>query len=93
MTVTLGVTACQLPKYTRRDQKNGGFSLGRIETGKQPYSQPILEAIAKALNVSPAALISVDPEKDGDIVSLVHKLSPEKRRQAKAILEAFSKAS
>lgn len=68
-------------------------SLGRIETGKQPYSQPILEAAAKALGVSVAMLLEGDPEKDGEIIELVHRLSPEKRRQAKAILEAFSKAS
>lgn len=68
-------------------------SLGRIETGKQPYSQPILEAISMALNVPVSLLLEADPEKDGEIIHLINRLTPEKRRQAKAILEAFSKAS
>jgi len=40
-------------------------SIGRIEKGKQPYSQPILEALAHALGVPAWMLLEVNPEKDG----------------------------
>lgn len=36
-------------------------SLSRIERGLQPYSQPILEALAIALNTDPASLLIRDP--------------------------------
>lgn len=36
-------------------------SLSRIETRKQPYSQPILEALAAELQTDPASLLMRDP--------------------------------
>lgn len=57
-------------------------SLGRIEKGKQPYSQPILEALAHALNVSPSMLLEVDPNAEGQVIDLLRKLEPSKRTQA-----------
>lgn len=48
----------------RVGEKIGGFthaSLSRIERGLQPYSQPILEAIADALQTDVASLIMRDP--------------------------------
>lgn len=36
-------------------------SLSRIERGLQPYSQPVLEAIAEALRTDPASLLMRDP--------------------------------
>jgi transcriptional regulator with XRE-family HTH domain len=41
-------------------------SIGRMENGRIPYSQPIMEGIAKALGVSVATLIAVPPPKPGD---------------------------
>jgi transcriptional regulator with XRE-family HTH domain len=40
-------------------------SLSRIERGLQPYSQPILEAIADALGTDPASLLMRDPAEPG----------------------------
>jgi transcriptional regulator with XRE-family HTH domain len=40
-------------------------SLSRIERGLQPYSQPVLEAIAKALRTDAASLIMRNPEEPG----------------------------
>lgn len=57
-------------------------SIGRIETGKQPYSQPILEAIAKALGVSVAQLIEMHPGKEGEVIDLVRGLDESRRQQA-----------
>lgn len=41
-------------------------SIGRIENGRMPYSQPIMEGIAKALGVTVAMLISTPPPKKGE---------------------------
>ncbi len=57
-------------------------SLGRIEQGKQPYSQEILEAIAGALQVSKAALLEINPEKEGEVIDLLRVLDDAKRAQA-----------
>lgn len=67
-------------------------SIGRIEKGQQPYSQPILEAIAEALGVSPVMLLEVNPNMDGDVIDItirLKKASPELRKQALNILEAL----
>lgn len=53
------------------DETISHASLGRIEKGQQPYSQPILEALAEALNVDAADLISKDPTKEGEVIDLM----------------------
>lgn len=57
-------------------------SIGRIETGEQPYSQDILEALAVALDVSKSDLLEMDPDKEGEIIDLVRKLDEAKRAEA-----------
>lgn len=42
-------------------------SISRIEKGEQPYTQESLEALADALNTSPADLISRDPQREPDL--------------------------
>lgn len=69
-------------------------SIGRIEIGKQPYSQQTLEAIAEALGVSASLLLEVNPDKDGDVVDITLRLNKaprELREQAISILEALLK--
>ena len=39
-------------------------SIGRIENGRMPYSQPIIEGISKALGVPVATLIALPPPDD-----------------------------
>ena len=71
-------------------------SIGRIEKGQQPYSQPVLEAIADALGVTASMLLEVNPEKDGDVIDItlrLNKAPPELRRQAIDILEALLKTA
>lgn len=41
-------------------------SIGRIENGRMPYSQPIMEGISAALGVPVATLISTPPPKEGE---------------------------
>ncbi|MEO0449072.1 MAG: helix-turn-helix transcriptional regulator [Pseudomonadota bacterium] len=66
------------------------MSLSRIERGIQPYSQPILEALSIALNTTPWALISVNPEVEGDVVdmfSYLRGMSSEERQKALRLLK------
>ena len=69
-------------------------SLGRIEQGKQPYSQPILEALAAALNCTVSDLLEVNPLKEGDVVDLMHelkKLDAGKQKQAMEYLQFLAR--
>ena len=71
-------------------------SIGRIEKGQQPYSQPILEAIAEALGVSVWMLLEVNPDKDGDVIDVTLRLKkapPELRQQVLGVIEALLKSS
>ena len=86
----------------RLEQTPGGdllishASIGRIEKGKQPYSQPILEAIAAALGVPAWMLLEVNPEKDGDVIDItlrLNKAPTELRDQAISILNALLQSS
>lgn len=65
-------------------------SLGRIEKGQQPYSQPILEGIAQALNVSVSMLLESDPNKDGEVIDLLRQLDDQKRADAIKLLKALA---
>lgn len=65
-------------------------SIGRIENGDQPYSQPILEALSQALNCSVTDLLAVDPTKEGEVVDLVRMLNDKNRDQAIRVLRALT---
>lgn len=83
-----GLSLRRLADRLEIEDENGGalsyVSINRIEKGIQPYSQPILEAMAHALDVSVVDLLSVDPTKDGEVVDFVrllhNKTEAEKRR-------------
>lgn len=68
-----------------------GASLSRLENGKQPYGQRILEALAEIYETEPGYLLARDPSKEGEVVFLdtLGKLSEAQRRQALAVLEAL----
>ncbi len=54
-------------------------SLSRIERGKQPYKQPILEALAVYLETSVAALLSRRPG-DGEFWTTYERLSEDQQQ-------------
>jgi transcriptional regulator with XRE-family HTH domain len=61
----------------------GGFthaSLSRIERGLQPYSQPVLEALADALGTDTASLLMRDPQETEGLWSLWDKAKPGERK-------------
>lgn len=65
-------------------------SLSRIETGDQPFSEPVLNAIADALNVPRVMLLEMDPRKEGHIVDLLNKMDRRTRDQAIRMLEVLA---
>lgn len=67
-------------------------SLARIERGLQPYSQPVIEAVARALDVDVASLIARDPKSPERVWAVWDAMTPEQRRQAAIILEALLQA-
>lgn len=54
-------------------------TLSRIERGLQPYSQPMLEALAEELDTDPASLIMRDPTDPEGIWSIWDKAQPGER--------------
>lgn len=68
-------------------------SLSRIENGIQAYTQPVLEAVAVALDCTVLDLLGSNPEKEGELVDIVRHLEPDKHRQALDYLRFLSKAS
>jgi transcriptional regulator with XRE-family HTH domain len=68
-------------------------SIGRIERGVQPYSQPILEAIAVALDVSTFDLLAVNPKVDGkviDLLNIIRSLDNSRLEMATKMLKAIA---
>jgi transcriptional regulator with XRE-family HTH domain len=55
-------------------------SLSRIERGLQPYNQPLLEAIAEALQTDVASLLMRDPSSPEDIWSVWDQAKPGERK-------------
>jgi len=64
-------------------------SLSRLENGKQPYGERILEALAEIYQCEPDHLIGRDPTKAGEVIDLWGRLTAQQRRQAMAVIEAL----
>ena len=64
-------------------------SLSRIERGLQPYSQPILEALAEALACEPADLLMRNPTDPDGIWSIWDNIPAIDRPRAVAVLRAM----
>lgn len=68
-------------------------SLSRLENGKQPYSQRILEALADVYRTDPGALLTHDPFKEGRVLDLLARLPANDLQQAEAMLEALARVA
>ena len=67
-------------------------SISRIETSSQPYSQPILEGIADALDTDAASLLSRDPSGDeAAIWAIWNKAQPSERELIVNVANAILK--
>lgn len=68
-------------------------SLSRIETGEQPFSEPVLNAISVALNVPRTMLLDMDPKKEGHVVELLNQMDSATREQWVRMMELAVKSS
>lgn len=66
-------------------------SLSRVERGLQPYSQPLLEALAEALRVEPADLLMRNPEDPEGIWSVWDHAKPAERRMIVDLAKTVTK--
>jgi transcriptional regulator with XRE-family HTH domain len=66
-------------------------SLSRLERGKQPYSQALLEALAEALQTDVASLLMRDPSDPEAIWSVWDQAKPGVRRQIVEIARTLTK--
>lgn len=81
-------------RLAERIEKTHG-AISQLETGVTDYTQGMLESLAQALNVEPGDLLTVDPNKEGqivDLLALLRKATPEQQRQALAVVETLLKA-
>jgi transcriptional regulator with XRE-family HTH domain len=73
-----------------------GSNISLLESGKQNYTQRILEELALALGTSPASLLAEDPADQTGAWQIMEKLrllSPAERRRAIAILDALARTA
>ena len=66
-----------------------GASLSRIENGKQIYTQRTLEALAEIYQCEPHELLGRNPEKEGQVIDLLARLSESQARQVRVMIEAL----
>lgn len=85
-TMSLRRLADRLSDPASNSRSISDASLSRIERGFQPYNQPQLEAIASALNCTPADLIMRDPLDTEAPWSIWDALKPHQRQLAVRIL-------
>jgi transcriptional regulator with XRE-family HTH domain len=66
-------------------------TVSRLENGKQPYTQPLLELLAEALRCEPADIIMRPPSAgaEADILRLVHDLPAADQERALGVLKAM----
>jgi transcriptional regulator with XRE-family HTH domain len=76
--LTLAALADQLQTLHGIEISEG--QLSRIENGKSPYAQDLLEAIANVLRTEPASLIMRDPSRT-EFWSVYDTLDPIQRKQ------------
>lgn len=82
------------PMSQERLAQRVGFStatISRIENGKQPYNQEMLELLADALNCEPADLLRPPPDPARlQAIDLLERIPPDKRDDALRILRALA---
>lgn len=64
-------------------------TLSRIETGKMPYNEPMLEALAEIYGTEPASLLMRDPTDPEGMWSIWDQLNPSERVQAVQVLKVI----
>tara|TARA_Y100000310_G_scaffold182419_1_gene182519 strand:+ start:1327 stop:1755 length:429 start_codon:yes stop_codon:yes gene_type:complete len=66
-------------------------SISRLENGKQPYTQPVLEELANALDCEAPDLIARKPgEPNDEVQRLLERMDSVQKKQAVQILQTFT---
>lgn len=68
-------------------------SLSRIESGKQMYTQRILEALADIYGCEPDEIIGRDPTKEGKVIDMVRHLDERRQAQIAAFIQGLEASS
>lgn len=63
--------------------------LSKVERGKQPYNQELLERLAEIFRCEPVDLLIRDPSEPASIWSLWDRAKPGERRQIESVAEAL----
>jgi transcriptional regulator with XRE-family HTH domain len=87
--LTLEQLAARIETITEGALTITASALSLLERGQSAYTQGTLEALAHALQTTDAALLSVDPNKEGEVVDLMRRLDEREREQALRVLKAF----
>jgi transcriptional regulator with XRE-family HTH domain len=69
-----------------------GATISRVETGKTPYDQGMIEALADALQCEPADLLARPPDSDFGIAAVLGDMTDEQKRKGLALLRALISA-
>ena len=65
-------------------------ALSQLERGETGYTQPMLEALADALNCNPPDLIMRPPGEDESPLSMLARLKPGQRKKAISYIKRLS---
>lgn len=87
-----------LAKLSERLQELEGLEisdaqLSRIERGEQPYSQDLLEALARVFVCQVPHVLNVDPTGPNPRWTVWEQASPAERQQAEAFIETVRKSA
>jgi transcriptional regulator with XRE-family HTH domain len=69
--------------------ETSGATISRVENGKSPYDQGLLEALAEALQCEPADLLARPPDKDFGIAAVLGDMTDDQKRKGLALLRAL----
>ena len=64
-------------------------SLSRLENGKQPYSERVLNALADIYGCEPYELLGRNPQKAGEVIDLMGRLDERGREKAVGFIEGL----
>lgn len=67
-------------------------AISKLERGATGYTQAMLEALAKALDCTPAELIQRDPNEAQPLWAIIDQIDPRDLPQIKKVLETYKKA-
>lgn len=64
-------------------------AIGQLERGEVGYTQPMLEALAEALQTKPGALVSWPPGRDPGMSDILLNATPEQEQTIRTMAEAL----